>query len=276
MILPVTHSDGYIKYQNLYFGKENLHRNEGVDFFFPGLVGDRYFAPILQDVCSRRTQRNIYDEIYAMIDKDTPVECNLESGYNFATYLLDKGYTPKLKTMLVYVTYDESDIRKSYKPLINKAKREGYTTKVIFKPETFNIDIYKRMHIAVAGKQTRSDATWKQQELNVLNGDAFIVVVLNDAGLMVGYALFDCTKSEALYSVGVYDRLLEATGVPLGHLSLEAAMLEVRKRNIDYLTLGERHWAYEQVPSKEYGISFFKEGFSNYYQQKVVMTNVRF
>jgi hypothetical protein len=34
-------------------------------------------------------------------------------------------------------------------------------------------------------------------------------------------------------------------------------MLEVRKRNIDYLTLGERHWAYEQVPSKEYGISFF-------------------
>jgi len=268
MNIPITHSEGFVKYQCEYHGTKNINKAVTDKFYFPGLVGDRYYEPIVNKRCDKKERKEIYKNIYAAIGNKYPVECSMGDGNSFVTFLLSEGFTPKLKTMIIDDLHKEYSLRKSYKYAINKAVREGYSTRLTYGG---SIEQYQNYHRLVSGKKTRSDETWAIQEENLNNKNAIIVEIVKDYE-MVGYAYFDLNEDEALYSVGVYDRNLESQKVNLGHVSLFYAREILRKLGLRKLILGERHWTYTNMPDKEYSISFFKEGFANDYEQRAVMT----
>lgn len=156
-----------------------------------------------------------------------------------------------------------SCIRKSYKSLISKGNK-------LWKINTYNrnnysadvFDEFRLFHLQVAGKITRSLDSWKLQGEAIEHGDAFLVVLRDNDGKMVGGGLFYTSWCEGLYAVGVYDRSL--FDLPLGHVIQMTAIEYMKTLGLSWYKLGERPYA-QDIPAptdKELTISKFKEGFS--------------
>lgn len=152
-------------------------------------------------------------------------------------------------------------LRKSYKAQINAA--EGLWQVAI--DVTGNPDAFAQfqgLHESVAGRKTRPIETWQAQFDAITAGEAFAVYLRDSNGRMVGASLFNCSRNEAYYAVGAYDRTLFHQ--PLAHLSLYKAVCFAKQSGLDCLLLGQRVFPSDrEIPStKEEQISFFKEGFA--------------
>ena len=157
----------------------------------------------------------------------------------------------------------KSGFRKSYKPLISEANKlwivEAYE-KVSLKVWSE----FKELHYIVAGRATRSSVSWDIQFDSINVGCAFLIVLRDDFGSMVGGGLFYTTKQEGLYAVGAYKR--ELFDKPLGHLVQSAAIEVMHKKNISWYHIGKSNYEHEiPIPSpKEMNISLFKQGFRSH------------
>ena len=153
-------------------------------------------------------------------------------------------------------------IRKSYKPLINRAKRL-WTSEIIDNPDTGVWEEFSDLHQSVSGRLTRSLKTWEIQRQWVLSEVAFAVYLRDKENRLIGAALFAHNQSAANYFTGVYDRHL--FDQPVAHLVQWEAILEMQRRRIRLYRIGERLYS-GQMPTpseKELTISFFKEGFAS-------------
>ena len=152
-------------------------------------------------------------------------------------------------------------IRKSYKPLINRAKRL-WTQEIIDNPDTRVWEEFSDLHQSVSGRLTRSLKTWEIQRQWVLSGVAFAVYLRDEEKKLIGAALFAHNQDVANYFTGVYDRRL--FDQPVGHLVQWEAILEMQRRRIRLYRIGERFYSGQMpVPSdKDLTISLFKEGFA--------------
>lgn len=157
----------------------------------------------------------------------------------------------------------KSAFRKSYKSLITSGSRL-WDIHILSQAAPGEWDEFRHLHLTVAGRSTRSLASWRLQYEALVAGDAFLVYLRNEDGRMVGAGLFHLTRDEGFYAVGAYDRTLFAK--PLGHVVQYHAIDELKRRGIRWYRLGERVYPAD-MPSpteKEIAISEFKQGFASH------------
>jgi FemAB family protein len=157
----------------------------------------------------------------------------------------------------------KSTFRKSYKALVTSGSQLWQVC--VLDGEGDGIwEEYRLLHLAVAGRTTRSLESWNCQYRAICDGQAFLVYLRDEAGRMVGGGLFHTTKDEALYAVGAYDR--DLFDKPLGHVVQYRAIEEMKKRGVRWYKLGARPYPNDHpAPSeKELAIADFKQGFSSH------------
>lgn len=161
------------------------------------------------------------------------------------------------------------NMRKSYKSLIN-AGQKLWTIEVIDAIENNVFNEFRELHCQVAGRVTRSLATWNLQEQAIKDKNAFLVILRNQAGIMVGGGLFYHSNSEGLYAVGAYDRSLFE--FPLGHVVQIKAIEKMKELGLKWYKIGTRPYDGDgQVSTdKEMSIGRFKEGFATHIYFKVI------
>jgi hypothetical protein len=186
-----------------------------------------------------------------------------------ANPLLDAGFSESsLSTNVLKLGRDELDVfrafRKGCKSDIKTAQKRGFTVAIIdsdnFDPSRF--DQYKAIHRAAAGRQTRPDATWNQQQSWLQVGQS-ILAITEFEGRPVSAAFVNTYKSRAYYQSAA--TLPEFEGqVGLGHIAQWMLIMYLNKKSFDWYEIG---WNYSAGFSQEYpsrkllGISRFKAGF---------------
>lgn len=182
--------------------------------------------------------------------------------------LMGKGATVGLKhELFVDLSLDieliKTHFRKSYKPLINAGLRD-WKVELVADAELSVWQEFRELHLAVAGRVTRSSESWELQYKAMSEGDAFCVVLRDQIGRMVGCGYFNLTSHEGVYSVAAYDRSL--FDKPLGHTVQFVAIQEMKKRGLRWYKIGARPYRSETpTPSeKEVSIADFKQGFATH------------
>lgn len=123
-------------------------------------------------------------------------------------------------------------------------------------------DSFRRLHIQVSGRETRSIATWKIQEEAVKKSKDFVVLLYDMKDILVGASLYSTTASACTYSVAAYRR--ELFDKPLGHVSQWIAIKHMKKLGIRWYYIGTRSYKkdWNSPSEKEISIGHFKEGFA--------------
>lgn len=157
----------------------------------------------------------------------------------------------------------KSGFRKSYKSLVS-AGNKLWDVQIIGEADPRQWEEFHQLHIAVAGRVTRSEASWQLQHEALAAGEAFLVRLRDGEGRMVGAGFFHLTRDEGLYAVGAYDRSLFAK--PLGHVVQYHAIEEMKRRGLRWYRLGARPYPADvPTPSpKELEIGNFKQGFASH------------
>jgi len=125
-------------------------------------------------------------------------------------------------------------------------------------------DEFRLLHLAVAGRATRSLQSWDAQLQAIAAQAAFLVYLRDPDGRMVGGGLFHISRDEGLYAVAAYDRAL--FDKPLGHVVQYQAILEMKNRHLRWYKLGSRVFPVDEPPpsAKELSIAEFKQGFASH------------
>lgn len=198
-------------------------------------------------------------------------------GYGISEWhetLLQFQGIPRIEYSL-YVDLDltleeiKSFFRKSYKPLINSAKKL-WNYEVIERPTKSIWNEFRDLHKKVSGRETRNNESWEIQFKTFESLTSFLVLLKNDEGELIGGGFFFHTRDEGIYSMGVYDRSL--FDKPLGHLVQIIAIEKFKERGIKRYNIGKRYFDfYNPEPSeKELSISDFKQGFSTFFAPEYV------
>ena len=130
----------------------------------------------------------------------------------------------------------KSNIRKSYKSLINNGLRE-------LKIELFNsenikkrlIDDFKLLHINEAKRQTRNDATWDSQYEAIKKNDAFMIAGFRD-NEMISAGYFLLSKTDCYYGSSASRR--DLFDKPLFHSLMWSSILFAKDIGIKSFDLG--------------------------------------
>ena len=159
--------------------------------------------------------------------------------------------------------------RESYKSLINSSKNH-FDIHVFGNSNSCAVagfrvwEDFRVLHLASAGRVTRSEETWNLQYKSILSGDAFLAYANDKTGKLVGGALFNISKSEGYYSVGAYDR--DLFDKPIGHAIQFRAIEEMKKLAIRFYHIGDIHYPGENLErsEKQNKITHFKSGFATH------------
>lgn len=181
-----------------------------------------------------------------------------------ATLLLDAGLAP-VNTYSATIPLEWSEttlwahIRKSYKPFINKGKREFTFRKIDSNTiTTDDIEAFRSLHIHVSGRETRSHDSWLRQ-FDVVKADNGFMIFIYLAEELVGASYFITCPKRCYYGVGAYKR--ELFDRPLAHAALWQAILEAKERGCKFFDMGRWYTSTEDVSEKERAIGKFKRGF---------------
>lgn len=154
----------------------------------------------------------------------------------------------------------KSNIRKSYKSLINWGKRNFET--VVMNSENADHSIFikfRDFHRRVAGKITRSDTSWDMQYEAIVKNEAYLIMAYYNTVLSSATLITHGNKI-AHYSVGVYDRELMADNFALAHNNLMHALCFAKKVGLKEFCLGSI--SKKSTDEKEKKIFYFKSGFT--------------
>jgi len=152
-----------------------------------------------------------------------------------------------------------SNLRKSYKSLINQGEREiDFTTINKENPDREQFEAYRLFHKRVAGRTTRTIESWKSQFRMIEIGCADLVM-----GEMKPYGLVSssfCSDHGDItyYGSAVYDR--DLFHKPLGHASVYKSMMHAKDRGQSFFSMGVICQK-NTISDKEYNIGKFKKGF---------------
>ncbi|EMO43014.1 hypothetical protein LEP1GSC186_2505 [Leptospira noguchii serovar Autumnalis str. ZUN142] len=203
--------------------------------------------------------------------------CNIDPWHKGA---LDFGAKPEINYDL-YIDLNleidkiRSQFRKSYKPLINRGIGL-WKSYVLTESDESIWEEYRQLHIAVAGRVTRSKETWDIQLKSIESKKGFLVCLRDKKDTLVGGGFFMFTTYEARYDTAAYKR--ELFDMPLGHVVQYLAIQEFKKRGISHYIIGPKFYNFyaSDKTEKELSISQFKSGFTSslvprYIFQKSVM-----
>lgn len=214
----------------------------------------------------------IFDRI-ALLAKDNGVTSHraviegieLFEGRTYHNYLTEYGYVDESSVcQLIDLSKSKddlwSDVRKSYRPLISRA-RETYSSELVA-ANNFDLDKceeYRKLHCKAAGRQTRSVKSFTLMYEMVMNGGGFIVFVRDKSGAAVASHFFFCSRDYCLYASSSIDPdQPQSSGI--GHLGLWEGVMSARQLGHTYLDMGQLRIGDTQS-EKEEGIAIFKKGF---------------
>lgn len=155
--------------------------------------------------------------------------------------------------------YLKSNVRKSYKSLINWGKNNISLVYVNSQNKDFEkFETYRKFHCAIAGRETRSLRSWELMFQEICNGNGELSLGYVSEALVSGTLIIDGNEI-SVYASGVYDR--EKFENPISHWPVYNSILRSKKRNMKRFDLGIV--ASDLISSeKERAISFFKKGFA--------------
>jgi len=221
----------------------------------------------------RKARQDVRAEIDRIIEKDTITRIWYEDFFlggelsYLGKILLDMEARPTaIFRQVVDLCRDKTellrDVRKSYRSLINWGKK-NIDIKV-WMGESFpleEMERFRKLHIHVAGRETRCRETWDLQWEMVRCNEAMVIFgELN--GDLVTAALFPMSPRYCFY--GVSASMRELFDKPLSHIVIWQAMLAAKERGCRYFELGQILFPNLGCPpptQKELGISTFKHGF---------------
>jgi len=157
----------------------------------------------------------------------------------------------------------KSNIRKRYRSLINWGLRNMKIQ--IFDQSDITwekMNLFRLLHLREAGRETRSEESWRRQEEMVLAGEAFVIFGSLDNKL-VSAGFFMHSDTNCFYGVSASRR--DMFEKPLFHALMWTAILHAKKSGYRWFEMGEQVYPnhpHDDPPSKkELGISEFKAGF---------------
>ncbi|TND05921.1 MAG: hypothetical protein FD123_3612 [Bacteroidetes bacterium] len=153
----------------------------------------------------------------------------------------------------------KGNVRKSYKSLINWGSRELRTA--VMDSSNADPELYeqvKQFHFRVAGRKTRSDASWQKHYASIAAGEGYLVTAFFGEQ-MASAALVLHGSAEAFYGVGINDRELMEKH-PVSHYPLLAAILHAKKIGLKKFNMNDVDIL--GTDEKADSISMFKKGFS--------------
>jgi hypothetical protein len=160
------------------------------------------------------------------------------------------------------VTELKSDIRKSYKSLVNWGSRE-------LKPKVLHstnvsweaMNNFRMLHIQVSGRETMTEESWKKRFEMVKDNKAFVVLgYLDDQLVTAGFFIRNATH--CYYGSSASKR--ELFDKPIFHSILWRAILHAREIGCSWFELGDRVFSNDKeskITEKDENISKFKSGF---------------
>jgi len=153
-----------------------------------------------------------------------------------------------------------TELRKSYKPLVNRAKRE-FAFRVVTGNSEDSVSILARLHASAAGRSVYEDDFWHTVSSQVDSGSSACLVV-STPSRPIGAVLLQLHGDRSSYAMGAFDRELMVQRWPIGHGALWFATKWLRDHDFTSLSLGLSP-APETQSEKERGIAQFKRGFAN-------------
>ena len=149
-----------------------------------------------------------------------------------------------------------SNFRKSYKSLIRKELKDIEMTIAHNEDSSHDWEEFKKLHLFLSGKKTRTDKTWNLQKENISNGKGLFIYFKKNRQLISG-AYFDVTNHDIKYSVSVthYDYVK----YNCNHKILYHAIKFGNEKKISNIYLGILRQGEENERLKN--IFFFKKGF---------------
>ncbi len=238
-----------------------ISRGEGKKTF--DKTSDFVFQSIDEIAAQKRVSRCLL-----MIE---PVE--LLERRNYFNYYLEYGYedAATVSCLIEYGKEKEllwSDVRKSYRTLINKAMR--FYKSVIINQNNFDFDLceeYRKMHHLAAGRITRPANTFFNMYEMIKSGNAFLILIQNIDSKTVGAYYFLVHGAYGFYGSAATDPALDSqSGV--GHLGLWRGILFAKEQACQFMDLGQLLMRPGGVTEKEKNIFLFKTGFGG---RKVVV-----
>jgi hypothetical protein len=211
-----------------------------------------------------------FDKIVAQVNGKVWLRDYLIEGeISYLTkHLLKKGAvaTP-IFFKIIDLSKDKSllwrNIRKSYSSLINNGLRE--LSPLIINNDSITWEHFlqfRELHIHEAGRETRSEKSWRRQFEAVQEKEAFLVLGhLNGELVSAGY--FGHSETNSIYGSSASRRDLFEK--PLFHAIMWTAILHAKEIGCKWFEVGEQ--LFKNHPSKipptkkELGISEFKAGF---------------
>ncbi len=240
--------------------------------------------PIIIDDCEDRKSVNeiIFNEIHKRIKINKVSKINFllntanyskeiedEFNYNLIKYnMIDKSYYSHL------VKIDDDVLKKVRSSYLKNIKKNDlqYSIRIIQRKEYYEnlASEYKALHILDAGKEFRSLKTYELQLESIKNNKAFAIQVISDEDELIGMLIIYYENNSAYDgSVAVKPAYKKYY---ISHILKYYAILHLEKINIRYYELGKAALkpSYNWLPNeKNYGISFFKNGWSNNAYKKV-------
>jgi FemAB family protein len=179
-----------------------------------------------------------------------------------------RGAKPQLKHELFINMRPDIEIirnhfRKSFKPLVNK-EIKGWSLDILDKPNPDLWEQFKLLHLAVAGRKTRSDLSWNIHLEDIGRQCGFLVYMLNEKGGMEAGGFFNNSRDEGMYAVAAYNR--DLFDKPLGHIIQYKAIQELKNRGVRWHKLGLKPLIsdHPKPSEKEINIGDFKQGFASH------------
>lgn len=240
-----------------------------------GLPGTETFETVLRLIVDHIEELSVKKGILMHNVMIEAVE--LAEGRNRLNYLCDFGYED-ISTVTPLIQCDSSEellrrgLRKSYKPLINRAQR-NYKTIVVHKDnydEEF-CEEYRKLHALASGRPTRNIDSFRKMYAMIRTGKAFLVLIKDNASVTVGSYYFLTHNGYAFYgSAATHPGLNSQSGV--GHLGLWKGILFARQSGCKWMDLGQL-LTRKDITEKEKNIHLFKSGFGG--KQVTVFRGVR-
>ncbi len=236
-------------------------------------AGGGIFEPLFIPSISLKTQKSLIKSCFNLLDKLVQqYQCDYEyqvdlfnNGLSlWGQQVFDKaGAAQALKVGYIDLSLSvdciKSKFRSRYRSLINSGLKKWQVE--VQDTLTDDFDTFHQLHIKVAGRKTRSDATWDWQKRMLKEKKAFLVL-LKEAQEMIGGAIFTYNRSHCYYGVGVYRR--DYFPQALGHVVQFKAIEHMKSLGIRWYEIGELFTKINTTDEKLKSIANFKSGFSTH------------
>lgn len=239
-------------------------------------AGEYLRAPLIDGFPSSKRYEKIQKFVFSYIEDlarekkvishKTMVEAvELIEGRYYYNYLTDFGYNDESSVCQLIdsskdIDYLWADIRKSYRPLINRAEKNFSCEIVSFDNYSFDkCEEYRKLHFNATGRQTRDIKSFYLMYDMVKNKQAFISFVIEKDDQIVASHFFYVLGAYCLYASSAIDPDMPHD-CGIGHFGMWQGIKTAHDMGCSFIDMGQLRLT-SNPSDKEMNIALFKKGF---------------